>query len=348
MKKYIFLDYLRVLALGMIIFDHLGMYRNPKWYIGNIVCSIICKPLHIIQYFEAFGVVLFFLISGFLFANSIEYCNKNKLVFFFHKFIQIYIPLLLSFFSFYIFQEFASEIIPGAGYWRQFSNIQWLKSATLLGWLTGDGDVINGTTWYLVPLLLFYGLGTLLITKRKNKFKTILCLFGSLLLGYGINYIVKIPILESLIINSWYLTLTFIGVILFYFYQKMLKLRDTLILLGIDYLLCVYGVYNYSNNFYYNEPYLVSAFYAVILFCLVIYFRDCFKENKFIMKFSKLSYYIYLVHMTYGSLLLSVMENKFIYTFVFLIVCILVIMIASLHKYFCKEILGIENITLRG
>lgn len=50
MKKYIFLDYLRVMALCMIVFDHLGMYRNPEWLLGNIVENILCKPFHIIQY----------------------------------------------------------------------------------------------------------------------------------------------------------------------------------------------------------------------------------------------------------------------------------------------------------
>ena len=27
---------------------------------------------------------------------------------------------------------------------------------TLVGYFTGHGDVINGTTWFLIPLFLFY------------------------------------------------------------------------------------------------------------------------------------------------------------------------------------------------
>ncbi len=41
-----------------------------------------------------------------------------------------------------------------ATYWSQFSIRQWIESATLVGYFTGSGDVINGTTWFLI--LLFF------------------------------------------------------------------------------------------------------------------------------------------------------------------------------------------------
>ncbi len=343
MKKYIFLDYLRVLALSMILFDHLGMYRNSEWVVGTIIEKILCKPLHIIQYFGAVGVVIFFLISGFLFANSVENNTKNRWGFFFRKLYKIYIPLILSFFTFYIFQELLSNITPKAGYWLQFSNIQWIKSATLFGYFIGEGDVINGTTWYLVPLLFFYGIGTILITKRKNKFKTGIYLMTFLLFSYVIDYFVKVPVIERIVKNSWYLTFPIIGVILYYFYYKMLNIKETVILLFFNYLLSLYGMIKFSINYYNNEPYWISVIYAIILFCAALYFKEYFKENKFILKMSQISYSIYLIHMTYGSLILSIIDKKSFYTIIFLFVCCLVVIVADIHEQFCKVVLGIER-----
>lgn len=57
-------------------------------------------------------------------------------------------------FLFYILQRLTWII--KTTYWSQFSTKQWIESMTLVGYFTGHGDVINGTTWFLIPLFLFY------------------------------------------------------------------------------------------------------------------------------------------------------------------------------------------------
>lgn len=41
-------------------------------------------------------------------------------------------------------------------YWSQFSIRQWIESLTLVCYLKSQPDVINGTTWFLIPLFMFY------------------------------------------------------------------------------------------------------------------------------------------------------------------------------------------------
>ena len=338
-SRYVFLDYLRVIAISMIIFDHLGMLRNPEWYIGKVIENIICAPLHIISYFGAFGVVLFFLISGFLFANSVEKNTESKVKFLWNRFIRIYLPLLVSFITFYVFQLIADGIAPNAGYWRQFSIVQWINSATLLGYFNHVGDVINGTTWYLIPTLLFYILGTFVVTKRENKSKSIIYLFLAMLLGYGIDYVVKIPVLSTVISNSWWFMFLIMGMLIYYTYWHLIDIKSMVVLSAVNYLLGLYGIHAYSRNYYSDEPYLVSAFYAVTLFGAALIWGEHFRENRFINRFSKLSFYIYLIHMTYGSLMLSVLEYRLVYTIAFLLVVVLIILIAWGHEAVCRVVL---------
>lgn len=41
-------------------------------------------------------------------------------------------------------------------YFQQFSISDWILGGSLLGYFTNRGDVINGTTWYLVPTFIAY------------------------------------------------------------------------------------------------------------------------------------------------------------------------------------------------
>ena len=70
-------DYLRAIALCMILYDHLGGLFNPGWIVKRYVDFFFAVPLNIIQDFGAFGVSLFFLISGFLFTYNGNHQNEG-------------------------------------------------------------------------------------------------------------------------------------------------------------------------------------------------------------------------------------------------------------------------------
>lgn len=101
-KIYAF-DYLRVIALVMILYDHLGGFYNPNWIVKKIIDFFFAVPLDIIQDFGAFGVSLFFLLSGFLFTYNGNYKNEAKKTF--KKTMKTYVGCLMAFFLFYILQR---------------------------------------------------------------------------------------------------------------------------------------------------------------------------------------------------------------------------------------------------
>lgn len=167
-ERYAFLDILRCLALIMILYDHLGPFYAPEWTIAQITDTILFIPLHIIQYSGALGVSLFFAISGFLAAKN---ADDEKLIIkkLPYKILKLYIPLLISFITFYIYQRIISFIQPGFCYWKQFTGRQWFFGGTLLGYFEGAGDLINGSTWFLVPTFYFYLISTIFAKYIKRR-----------------------------------------------------------------------------------------------------------------------------------------------------------------------------------
>lgn len=340
-KNYKFLHYLRVLAMAMIFFDHLGLFRNPQWFLGGILDKLFCRPLNIIQYFGALGVVLFFLISGFLFVNSLQN-SENKKRFFIKKFIKIYIPCVGSYIIFFIFQNIIAYF-QGEGYWKQFDFKQWIEGATLFAYISGSADVINGTTWYLVPLLIFYVIGTFVLTKNnpiksKAPILKILSLDAILLLVYfiGISFS-NIKILYFTTKMSWYIAFIVFGVLIYYIYNNFISLKSFLCLCFINYIVAIIGVYLFSYDNYENFPYMVSMVYAIGIFCIGIFMENKLKHNKYIEFLSEISYHIYLLHMPFGSLLLSIIETKMRFTYAFFISVLFVSIAGWLYYMILKK-----------
>ena len=66
-NRNVTLDYLRVFAMFMVVFDHIAFMRRPEWIGTKLADYAFFKPLSIIQWSGAFGVCIFFLLTGYLF-----------------------------------------------------------------------------------------------------------------------------------------------------------------------------------------------------------------------------------------------------------------------------------------
>ena len=257
-KIYAF-DYLRVIALVMILYDHLGGFYNPNWIVKKIIDFFFAVPLDIIQDFGAFGVSLFFLLSGFLFTYNGNYKNEAKKTF--KKTMKTYVGCLMAFFLFYILQRLTWII--KTTYWSQFSTKQWIESMTLVGYFTGHGDVINGTTWFLIPLFLFYlvRIGYAWIYEKIKP-------------EYNFLFLELFVLLIMFLLKGFHLsvssTLVFVdmplmGMILGEIFRKerRISIFNGILLLIVNYVLMVIWFWVFAREYHDTYCYFVSFIYSL-------------------------------------------------------------------------------------
>lgn len=333
------LDYIRVLAMFMILFDHLGLSRNTDWNLGQIINSVFCKPLHIIQYFGALGVSLFFILSGFFFNHSLKKCSR-KMRFLLMKLSYIYLPCLASFLLFAVFEKIMSYFLPQISWWSQFTGRQWIESGTLVAYFLGDADVINGTTWFLIPLLMFTFIGTFVYSNDCNAgtkiwlsdiIMAVLMLIGMILQNYSAGY--------ALGQYSYFMGMIISGCIIYYAYNNEITRKKAGFLILVNYVIMLVGIQLYTPSYYEESPYLVSYIYAVLIFLVGLLIGEETVECRIVNFLVSISYAVYLVHMPFGSYIISIFEDKIPYTFALLISLAAVLLFAViLHKFIEKPI----------
>lgn len=329
------LNYLRALAVLMIVYDHLGAFRNPTWIVKKIIDFFFAIPLNIIQDFGALGVSLFFLISGFLFSykadfNQIYFKNAKRIS-------KIYLTNISAFIIFWFFNMLCTRF--HSTYWSQFSLKQWIESATLAGYFSGNGDVINGTTWFLIPLFLFYILcmiyAPLYKRYRINSIYLINLLLGVLLY---IFYIFHSPLTS-------YLCFTLIpiyGMIIGELFKKQnsSQKKQTLTALLINWIIMIISFYQFNTTYYKESLYLVSIVYACLLLIVFVLLEKLFEPCKWIDFICRISLSIYVLHMTFGSFLMQLLVDwQFNFTVAFIITFCIIIFISYIHSTFIEKII---------
>lgn len=170
-NRNVSLDYLRVIAMFMVLFSHLGLMRNPSWFIGNIIKKELIQPLILIQDFGKFAVCLFFLITGFFFIPSLKRA-KSAFVFIFNRIIPLYILVVITTFLFFVFQKTLRIIFPFASWWEVYTAKQWICGGTLLD-IFKQGYPFNPPLWYLIPTMVFTILGAIIFKNDSyvNEYK---------------------------------------------------------------------------------------------------------------------------------------------------------------------------------
>lgn len=341
-KKNNALDWLRCGALALIIYDHLVGFRMPEWTPVVWMDHIFMKPLELIQYGGALVVSIFFVISGYLLALGVDSgkYTLNKLP---KKILQLYIPMIMSYCSFYLLQKGLSAI-KYEHYFSQFTNKDWLMGGSLIGYFTERGDVINGTTWYLVPTFIAYGVVFAFSRLLKKSFMQG---FISMELTLGITMIFGrwngSFLFYKLFSYNWYIFILLFGIIIYYFDQNKLTLKQFGVVAILNYICLILGIYLYMPAYVLEENYVVSVAYAILLLfvALNINLKYNLKEIKCIRSLSDISYYIYLVHMPYGSLLLSMLEGHVYLPVAICVVLVSILVIAIFHKKICSRVLCI-------
>ena len=339
MKKINSISWLRCFAIIMIVYDHIIAMRNPNWVVNKIINGMLCEPLNIIQNFGAFGVSLFLLISGFLMIITNENCDKcGKKIF--KKILKIYLSLIFAFLGFAVVQFIVNVFVPT--YWKQFSAKDWIYSATLIGYFNGRGDVINGTTWFLIPLFVFYVLSIVILKGiRKKGFgrtiiltESIMCFLfvGLCYLQHKIGYILIVQYFPFV-----FIPLT--GVIIAGVYKSQLKMSYAFGAFICNYILFVLTIYKMNMQYYAESPYIVSYIYALALFIICLLTEKYFKKNLIINFCDRIGLPIYLLHMTWGGFLMSCLENILPYIVAVVLSIMIIILLSIFHCKFIDEFL---------
>lgn len=294
-------DYLRAIALCMILYDHLGGLFNPGWIVKRYVDFFFAVPLNIIQDFGAFGVSLFFLISGFLFTYNGNHQNEGRKTL--KKVMKIYSGCLLSFLEFYLLQRIVWCV--KETYWSQFSLRQWIESMTLVGYFTGSGEVINGTTWFLIPLFMFYVL-RIGYTWMQEKVKV---RWNVLILEAVLAVIMLLLKVLKLSVSSWliFVYMPVSGLILGEIFRDdtQVSILEELVLQFVNYISMTIWFWVFARQYHDSSPYFVSFIYSIALVVLFALLNDKFKKNKAVSFLCRISLSVYLVHMTFGCFLLT-------------------------------------------
>ncbi len=327
-NRILYIQYLRVIAMFMIVYDHLGAFRNQEWIVAKFFDFYFNKPLGLIQDFGALGVSIFYIISGFLLFKKINESPNLDIKKYFKKKLKIlYIPVILSGILFLCLQKTLFYLFRIGGYWEQFEWIEWIKSITLLHYILKGNDIIIGVTWFLIPLFIFYLYIFCFLNIGIENLSRLSYLFNIV----NILNIIIFYKCENLYVNNYmyyfcFANICIIGGELYLLLQKMKCLNIFLII--FTWINIINTFYLFANPYFEDDKYLVSTVVGICMFVLFYLYNYKLKENKFISNLDKYSYEIYLIHMTFGSMILGTLEKSFDYSFIFSITLILIYFLA--------------------
>lgn len=338
-NKYEFIVYLRVIGTCLVMWPHLTANINPTWKPLHIVQWLINRPLSLTQNFGALGVCLFFVISGFLAAESCDGPWK----FLRRKIKRIYVPILFSSAGFFLFQKLVSTLFSYQSYWSQFSISEWVGSATLFSYFTGKPDYVNGVLWYLVPQWLFLGVVFLAKLLKRKKAVPLIWMATSWLLYAYVSVCGANGTPTQMMCNLPYIGIPIAGYLLNLYCKKEIEKHVLYRFLFFDYLTTVYGFYKFLPSLYEEEPYVLSAVIAFLLFCICLLKKESFAERSVMTYFSKISYSFYLTHSLYGGFLVSLIMPVFPYSLTLVVAVMGAILAAGINDSVVEKTLFLTD-----
>lgn len=304
-KRYVFVDWLKVISMLMIVWDHLVAVRYPDMWIVQKVSEAVNNPLGLIQHFGALGVGIFLIVSGFLSARYWE--QRISFRGFLNFWVKIYFGAVIAGVFFFGFNCFA-ELVWGPTWWSQYDAVQWIKYIFLVETIQRSSIQVNGTLWFMATLLFYRAIISLIsMIPYKRVGIKIACVEVVLL----INTIVVRMFGSS---SNWgflqeripYVYIIVVGVLLKLYDEAKIGMKQAAFwqLLNGIMLIWSFAVFNIQSG------YLVSVAYAVLLFLTFKAIDHMLGKNKVINLLSQASFAIYLLHATVGALLQSLFVDN--------------------------------------
>jgi peptidoglycan/LPS O-acetylase OafA/YrhL len=351
MKKILFIEYLRAIAIIFVIIWHI--YISFWINYQSLTISINAKPIYnfsdiiLFEFFKKYpislgtiGVAIFFLISAFITPYSL---NKKKInVFILLRIFKIYpayfVSLLISILILWLNSNIYNTkfILPTS---RLIANIFLVQD-----WLYVP--FIDTGTWFLLVILKFYFLIIIIKNFKQSLYYSfyIILLIIILILSILSNYFVQFfysSIFYGIFFTFAYSTIEisymFIGLFIYYGYNKIWSKKTTFLVITLYYL-CFFIMVNYSHIETNILHYVINYNLGLAIFYIFFSLRKYLSSIILINNIAKISYSWFLVHRIFGYfIMLILLRFKINYVVITFISIQLTFLLASLLYYFIER-----------
>lgn len=309
-RFFAFLTLLRAIAVLMVVYDHFGAIwpeaNAMSWAPNRFIRTWINDPMAIIQDFGFLGVVIFFLISGFVITHVAQ--RESRYEFAVKRILRIYPPLIAS-----ILLIVAITLIRGGVLlsWKQY-----IFSFTLLNYIRAPGYVVNGVAWTLVIEMLFY-LGVFavipLLKRHAGIGSAVLIAATWLVIWQARSFGASFFLLAA---SVAYVPFLLQGQLIYLRWAKKLSTVHYAILAVATYGVTVFGIRTIHTTFLpADNSYMVSFGYAFLVFVVGLLLEAIIRIPPFIKFTSDISYSLYLFHGIVGFLVLDALAHRTNLTF---------------------------------
>lgn len=301
-----FLDTLRAIAALLVVYSHLvGMFAKENFLdieLHRFVQKNFLGPLGLINDFGLLGVMVFFLISGYIITHVAE--RESRMDFALKRIFRIYPPLIVS----VLIVAAVNAATSGA----TFPLSDYALSALLANFFFVPLKLVNGVTWTLFIEVWFYLLmWTMMPLLKRGRYKTLsvaLGLIGLLIVSEGRAHGDRIFAISALLV---YTPCLFMGQLLYFASTGKIGRKGFAILSFLMYLLLVKGMRKfYPGNVLPEQSYLMSFIASYFIFTSFMFLDQRIGVPRSMSFFARISYSLYLVHAPVGYTAVSLLYER--------------------------------------
>lgn len=310
-EKIVFIHILRGLAPILVLWAHLpGLWlleKNEVWGFYQHYKLSILAPLKISDGGGLLGVVIFFLISGYIISAVAQ--KETRLEFLVKRIFRLFPALLICTAVSYILVRISIAYSLGPIYSTDAVDMaDFIKSAFMLSWFTQSPRALS-VAWSLMPEMIFYVIVFLLLNSmRKSPVSSTLLMLGA----YAILTfpMLEVPYLAYFGYFTVYMPIFYIGRILYLEQQEIISVQQAiaLLLLCITIFLSVYStrfpdqLFRTDSGKIWNFVFGIAIFYGMMISGI----KSCPRPISFL---ADISYPLYLVHLPCGIFVLNAMAS---------------------------------------
>lgn len=305
-ERILFVHLLRSIAPLLVIWAHLGGWwlveAKESWEPYRLYFEHVVKTLNLFQEGGHLGVVLFFLISGYIITHVSR--TETFRGFAIRRLFRLGPLLLIALLLTALVDDILLQWIGRNSLGSQSSApVDILLNASFLSWLLGTPYILS-VTWTLLVEIVFYGLtGALISWTKAQPFAASAVQLGLAAMLVG-PFLLGVPIGEIYPDAMIYLPLLILGRIFYQLEARQITLRQGLTLSTFaGGLFIAFHIGRHGSQLWaFAQPPLYTYFYALIIFFAARAFTSAIPS--ILDRIATISYSIYLLHLPVGSLVL--------------------------------------------